>query len=328
MQPQMIISLATGLVKAITMTQLPAFCTFLLQNASLKVYTLNESLILSQCFSSYFAYFKYLEFKLIKEISVDFILTESAFLMPILLDGKSTLYDQAGVVVSETRGNSCSLIHLTAGNYRAVFKDGKHKLLLLTFRAEWFMSRNKHLAELALLADNYISEKQPHLILPHCASAAELFKKFELAKYEIDVNHCSRNDAAYKFVDSCINRYNKQLLAGKFNLSSMQKLKVLEITNYIALNIENEVLNNSVSLATKFNLSERTMHRYFKDILKLSACKYVLQVRMHKAMDRLKTTNIAIKEVAASVGYPNSHYFSQAFKGFYGFSPKTVSRLS
>jgi two-component system response regulator YesN len=49
---------------------------------------------------------------------------------------------------------------------------------------------------------------------------------------------------------------------------------------------------------------------------------------MNKAMDLLKSGELPIGEIAEKVGFPNSKYFSTAFKKFFGESPKYYHNMS
>jgi transcriptional regulator GlxA family with amidase domain len=49
---------------------------------------------------------------------------------------------------------------------------------------------------------------------------------------------------------------------------------------------------------------------------------YVINLRINVACDLLKSSDMSIKEIAASVGYDNAHFFSKLFKKKTGVSPK------
>jgi len=71
------------------------------------------------------------------------------------------------------------------------------------------------------------------------------------------------------------------------------------------------------------------VHRsYFTQVftgqMGMSPMKYLQGVRMKKASRLLRETNATITEIALSLGYPNPHAFTRAFKGYYSCSPQAV----
>ena len=48
---------------------------------------------------------------------------------------------------------------------------------------------------------------------------------------------------------------------------------------------------------------------------------YFIQLKMQQACSLLAMTNLAVKEIALDVGYPDSYHFSRLFKKTIGVSP-------
>ncbi|ATF16010.1 Fe3+-hydroxamate ABC transporter substrate-binding protein [Brevibacillus brevis X23] len=74
-------------------------------------------------------------------------------------------------------------------------------------------------------------------------------------------------------------------------------------------------------LSALLNCSSRSLQRTFKAQLAVGPIDYLIQVRIQKAQELLRQTNLGLKEVAESVGYTDSYYFSRIFKKYTGFSP-------
>ena len=53
---------------------------------------------------------------------------------------------------------------------------------------------------------------------------------------------------------------------------------------------------------------------------------YVQNVRMHKAVELLKNSDVPITQIAREVGYYGDGYFQTAFKKYYGVSPGELRR--
>ena len=82
----------------------------------------------------------------------------------------------------------------------------------------------------------------------------------------------------------------------------------------------NQTLNID-EIATNLNMSTCYFIRCFKQIVKTTPLHYLLSLRMSNAKSLLSNTNYNIAEVAESVGYDNSLYFSRLFHKHTGFSP-------
>jgi len=80
-------------------------------------------------------------------------------------------------------------------------------------------------------------------------------------------------------------------------------------------------------LGDSFDLSQRSLNRRFKKATGLSPVQYLQQIRLDKAKELLKTTNLNIAEVADQVGYSDNAYFSALFKRQISLSPGEYRRL-
>ena len=49
---------------------------------------------------------------------------------------------------------------------------------------------------------------------------------------------------------------------------------------------------------------------------------YILELRINKAQNLLKTTNMDLVDVAASSGFENQSYFTKIFRKSTGFTPR------
>jgi len=75
------------------------------------------------------------------------------------------------------------------------------------------------------------------------------------------------------------------------------------------------------SMASMLECNSRQFLRMFKSRMNTSPIDYLIQLRMNKAKERLLTTDFTLKEIAESVGYADSYYFSRIFKKYEGVSP-------
>lgn len=79
-------------------------------------------------------------------------------------------------------------------------------------------------------------------------------------------------------------------------------------------------------LAKWAGLSERQLQRHFNLGVGASPVGYLLQLRLNRAVELLRNPNLHITEVAFSVGFNDSNYFTRQFKKRMGLSPQDFRR--
>lgn len=108
-------------------------------------------------------------------------------------------------------------------------------------------------------------------------------------------------------------------------------LKTKENATYSDSNIANLaktfILNNYQSeitiedVARHLYVCEKYLYKKFREKFGVSPQQYLMCYRMKQAKTLLKTTDLKIKEISASVGYKSQLTFSYAFKRYVGVSP-------
>lgn len=113
---------------------------------------------------------------------------------------------------------------------------------------------------------------------------------------------------------------NKALLTTKPLKSSDKNLmeKVLKLINE---NISSGELNVDF-LSKNIGMSRVHMYRKVKELTNQSTHDFIKTIRMQKASELLSYQKVNISEVAYALGFSNLSHFSNAFKDFYGVSPK------
>lgn len=94
-----------------------------------------------------------------------------------------------------------------------------------------------------------------------------------------------------------------------------------QIKRYIEENYQNPDLS-LVMIARHFNVNHCYLTSLYKDQFGINLYDYLIQVRMEKAGELLRTSDKKSYEVAEATGYRNSQYFSASFKKYYGCTAK------
>lgn len=89
---------------------------------------------------------------------------------------------------------------------------------------------------------------------------------------------------------------------------------------YIQQHYEDPSLTIDV-LSNQLHLNYAYLCSLFKRCMDMTINRYIKQYRLEKAKELLDTTQLSIAEIAVSVGFQNTNYFSKCFKKNYGISP-------
>lgn len=74
--------------------------------------------------------------------------------------------------------------------------------------------------------------------------------------------------------------------------------------------------------ASEMNLSKTVLHRKFKLMVGETPNIFIRNIRLRKAANMLKETDLSISEIAYMTGFSQSHYFIKCFKELYKDTPK------
>ncbi len=100
--------------------------------------------------------------------------------------------------------------------------------------------------------------------------------------------------------------------------------KVEQILDYIHQNFNKPLTNKDIGDIFSFHPN------YINELIKKSTGqplhRYLLQVRIARAIDLLEGTNDPVSSIADTVGFQNLYYFSRYFKKMTGFTPTEYRR--
>lgn len=115
--------------------------------------------------------------------------------------------------------------------------------------------------------------------------------------------------------DDLINRNQK---TGSLNVTEMETIK--EVSRFVNDNSELQI--TITQLYSQFGLSPSKLQEGFKLMHGHTVTEYIREVRIKKAEDLLKNTDMNISQVVYTIGLTSRSYFSKIFKEKYNCSPK------
>lgn len=95
--------------------------------------------------------------------------------------------------------------------------------------------------------------------------------------------------------------------------------RIMLITRYVEAHLADELTLDG--LADYLHLHPNYLVKYFNQRFGMPPIRYVNRKRMERARLLLRTTDRSIKEIAASVGYPDTNHFAKAFRRETSASP-------
>ena len=121
---------------------------------------------------------------------------------------------------------------------------------------------------------------------------------------------------AYGIVHSLMSNipHDKEDGGNAHDLNSMR-----EMMGYMQMHYADRIIVSDISRAGKVGNS--TCHSLFRKFLGTSPMKYLLDLRMEKAISLLETTDASIAEIAEKTGFASPSYFSECFRDKYALSP-------
>lgn len=101
---------------------------------------------------------------------------------------------------------------------------------------------------------------------------------------------------------------------------ALRDFYIQEAVTYMEQNYKRELTVEEIADACK--LSRSYFSKLFKESMGCPPQEFLIQMRLSKATELMKTSNASIGTIAQECGYPNQLHFSRAFKKRYGVSPR------
>ena len=82
----------------------------------------------------------------------------------------------------------------------------------------------------------------------------------------------------------------------------------------------------STILCKEFNCSRSYLSKLFNTTMHITIPEYITKLRIESAKSLLQHTNLDVSEIALSVGFNESYYFTMQFKKLVGKTPSTFRK--
>lgn len=100
---------------------------------------------------------------------------------------------------------------------------------------------------------------------------------------------------------------------------------IVEVQEWLKTASCNDV--DITQMAAHAGMPVRTFTRRFRQALGLTPNQYLQDLRIENGRDLLKTTDLSVQDVADTVGYKDTAYFSRVFKARVGLTPTEYKKM-
>ena len=118
-----------------------------------------------------------------------------------------------------------------------------------------------------------------------------------------------------------LKEYMKELILHVSEEPEQKSSIVKDLLQYLEWNYQYDITVNELA-AHKYFVNPSYLSRLFKSETGMTFSKYLKELRMKKAAELLKESELKIGDVACCVGYNDVSYFIQTFKKQYSMTPE------
>lgn len=125
-------------------------------------------------------------------------------------------------------------------------------------------------------------------------------------------------------IENAILKINPGAVFGEENdISSEENITPEEVVEIIKQYVDSNYCQNFkiTMFEEKYFFSVTYLTKLFHARYGYTIYEYVLKKRMERAKELLENPDIKVLDIAKRLGYADNHYFSKAFRNYYGISP-------
>lgn len=197
------------------------------------------------------------------------------------------------------------------------FKSERHKRLLFWISSEWL---NDCLKDHKELAEFY----SKHRIIKMSQKNITLFRKISnllLQEYYSKRKKLHSDDAIKGILTAILVhlKQSSQVIEGQTSLSNSANYVPDKLMAYVNTHFTEDI--SLTTLAEQVNMNPIYVSSLFKKNFGITFKDYRLKLRIDKAKQLLKDTNLTVEAIAADCGFHSNNLFCKTFKREVGMSP-------
>lgn len=172
--------------------------------------------------------------------------------------------------------------------------------------------------------DKYISLASAKMITTELAIVAfkgAVVGEDESVSYLYYLNHIQQLHTLEELEED-ITQFAVKVAIGRKGVSNQKKGLADKALEYLKKNYRQEELSLN-DVADALNVSVSYLAVLFKQETGQNFGNHLLTIRMEKAKELLRTTNLPVADIAEQVGYSSAQYFAVRFKKYTGVTPGT-----
>ncbi len=233
-------------------------------------------------------------------------------------------FDVEGLGKLKFKESQFNLTYLPFVNAKLQLDKGEHISFCIEYSKEYLSKFSPYLPALKKFLEN-VEKKKPSVL-----SKANLYASDKMMRVMKDILEAENEKELNEvYIEGKV----KELLVlavgrmKKINGNSMRKNdieRIETIHDWIKDNVN--YYGSLHSVAKRFGLNVNKLNRGFKQLYGLTVFDHVSKIRMEKASQLLKETDMPIAEISFESGYTRVSAFTRAFKKLFGYSPKLLRK--
>ena len=205
-------------------------------------------------------------------------------------------------------GNVCALNHvfdprIVAGDFNSVFEQQYVKPLIECVRFDRFVFRK--------------TNKEHRQILEQIRNIYEITIKEEYG-------YVMKARNAFSDIWLMLCKEAGELLKQKASAGGLKEERVKSMMLFIHNNYKEKITLEQIARAA--NISKRECLRCFQEVLNMTPFGYLMEYRVRKAAELLRSTNQSIADCGYACGFSGTSYFTKSFRESKGCTPSEYRR--
>lgn len=243
-------------------------------------------------------------------------------IIPLTISNFSTYHRQRDISHKKNKNDSYELNWSNAREETYLDISPNEELRVLTFRIDIKALNQLEDQENSLLKKMILSNTDPFSFYHFVPEEMKrIIDKIFHLKGHIDWVKIKRKALCFDcLAEFLLLSQNKTPFKHDLTINKLQLQRVLDMKIYILKNITEKI--SIKDLENKFALSESSIHKDFKKVLKVSPYQFLKEERLAKAKDLLLNSTMSIGEIAYCLNFTSPSHFSYNFKKHFGILPK------